>query len=124
MAVTLGGIALPDDIVWLDELAWSPVVQATSRTLSGAIVIEEATLQEGRPITLGGGVWVPRSDVEALLSLAATAGATHSLDLRGTAFDVVFRRPNAITATPVIQYADPAPEDPHEITIQLLTVQL
>ena len=122
MAVTLGGIALPDDIVWTDELAWTPVAQAIARTLSGGQIIEETALQGGRPITLGGGVWAPRSTVLALRALAATATQTHTLDQRGDSYSVVFVRPNPITATPVIRYADPAPDDPHDITIRLRTV--
>ncbi|MCR9089879.1 hypothetical protein [Algiphilus sp.] len=122
MAVTLGGIALPDDIVWTDELDWEPVAQARARTLNGGQIIEETTLQGGRPITLGGGVWVPRSTVLSLRTLAATAAQTHTLDLRGDTYTVAFVRPNPIQAVPVIRYADPVPDDPHEITIRLITV--
>lgn len=122
MAVTLGGISLPDDIVWLDELDWTPVQQAREYTLSGALVLQEAAVQAGRPITLGGGVWARRDTVEALRTLADAPAADHTLDLRGTEYTVAFVRPQPITATPVIRYADPAPADPHDITIRLITV--
>ncbi|MCK5770941.1 hypothetical protein [Algiphilus sp.] len=122
MAVTLGGISLPDDIVWLDELAGPQVAQARARTLGGGQVIEETALLSGRPITLGGGVWASRSTVLALRTLAADAGETHTLDLRGDTYTVAFVRPNPIEATPVIRYADPAAEDPHELTVRLIEV--
>lgn len=122
MAVTLGGIALPDDIVWLDEFAHQQVGQARERTLTGAQVIEETALTAGRPITLGGGVWVARSMVLALRTLAADAAETHTLDLRGDAYSVALVRPNPMTATPVVRYANPEAADFYDITLRLITV--
>lgn len=52
MAITLGALVLPSGLVWSDEFAWTPVAQNIERTLTGALVIEEATKTAVRPITL------------------------------------------------------------------------
>ena len=120
--VTLGGITLPPDLVWIDEFDHEPVAQADSRTLGGVLISEETALLHGRPITLGApGQWVERSVVIALKALAATSAETHTLSLRGDTYTVQFRRP-AITARPAVTYADPLAADPYEITINLRTV--
>lgn len=121
MATTLAGIALPDDIVWLDELQWEPVQQQLDRTVTGALVAQESTLTGGRPMTLGG-VWVTRATALQLRVLADAADATHALVLRGAAaIPVRFRRP-ALSAVPVVVYADPAAGDHYELTLNLLQV--
>lgn len=123
MSVTLGGIALPDDISWVDELDWEPVTQAMKFTLSGVPIIEESATLGGQPMTLGR-VWVSRTTVLALRALAVDAGETHTLSLRGTDYDVVFRRPLGVQATPVIPYAEPDPDDDYELTLNLLRKDL
>jgi hypothetical protein len=54
MAITLTNpagattLTLPDALNWVDEYAWSPVVQAKTYTTTGALLIEEATKQHAR----------------------------------------------------------------------------
>ncbi|MDT0496530.1 hypothetical protein RM530_04010 [Algiphilus sp. W345] len=122
MAITLASIALPDDLVWTDEFVHEPVGQALQRTLGGAQIIEETALIAGRPITLGtDNQWITRSTLLTLRALADTAGQIHTLDLRGDEYDVVFRRP-AISARPVIEFADPTVDDFYAVQINLITV--
>ena len=45
-------LPLPDDLLWSDEHAWSPAVASTSYLITGALLIQSATRQAGRPITL------------------------------------------------------------------------
>jgi hypothetical protein len=47
-------LPLPDDLLWADEHAWSPVVATVSYLLTGALLVQSATRQAGRPITLVG----------------------------------------------------------------------
>ena len=47
-------LPLPDDLLWADEHAWSPAVASTSYLITGALLIQSATRQAGRPITLVG----------------------------------------------------------------------
>lgn len=76
-------LALPD-LIWEDEDQWDALVQSAEHTLSGALVIEEATRLSGRPVTLAGGepfAWLTRAQVAALRSLGAAAGAVLTLTL-------------------------------------------
>jgi hypothetical protein len=88
VAITLGDgvteLALPDNLLWEDELAWDPVRQSRSHALDGALLIEEWARQAGRPITLSGGSgwsWMTRADVLALQTLIAPAGVELTLTL-------------------------------------------
>jgi hypothetical protein len=44
-------LVLPDDLLWTDEHAWTPAVAAVSYLLTGALLVESAARQAGRPIT-------------------------------------------------------------------------
>lgn len=71
MAITLGGLALPRGLRWVDEFDWSAREQSISRSLSGAQLIQYATRQGGRPITLLGGLAFTRLTRAELLALRA-----------------------------------------------------
>ena len=67
-------LLLPDDLLWSDEHAWSPAVASTSYLITGALLIQSATRQAGRPITLVGApdmAWVTRATVEQLRAWSA-----------------------------------------------------
>lgn len=123
MTATLAGIALPDDIQWTDEFTAWRVGQVIRPTLTGALIVQEAALQAGRPITLqgfddGGSRYVAPitlAQLNALRALEEIAGAAPmTLVLLGAGettrtFNVLFRRTDgpAIEARP-IKYQIPA----------------
>ena len=123
MTASLAGIALPDDIQWPDEYTAWKVGQIIRPTLTGALVVQEAAMQAGRPITLrgfddGGSRYVAPitlATLDALRALEETAGgAAMALVLPGPSettrsFNVRFRRTDgpAIEAVP-IKYQIPA----------------
>lgn len=118
MSITLDAIAVPDGLRWEDEHAWSPVVQATEHTVTGALVVEEATRLAGRPITLVGGrnwAWMSRADLQALHAALTVEGAQFTLTLHdGRQFTVIPRQdgsgPLEAKALPIV--ADSGPADP------------
>lgn len=117
--ITLGGQSLPDGLRWQDEHAWSPVSQAMEYTLTGSLVIDEATKRSGRPITLEGGLnfaWMTKGDLEYLVSLLSTAPETGlTLTLHdGRQFQVLPRHgtDGAVTAHPVPRVLDSGLADP------------
>lgn len=55
MPLTLDGIAIVYDFVWVDEFDFTPIQQSETRTLTGALVFESAVKQKGRPITIAEG---------------------------------------------------------------------
>ena len=102
---------LHPDLRWSDEDNWHPVAQTVERTLTGALDIQVAALQAGRPITLepedDGSAWVPASAVAQLRNWAAVPGKTMTLTLRGEAREVIFRHQDGgFEARPVLQYRD------------------
>ena len=114
MAITLNSLVLPSGLRWDDEFAWSPVAQVTTYSLTGALVVEQATKQAGRPITLIGGksfAWLTRAEVVSLQALLDT-GAVLTLTLHDArTFSVLpAEAPLAVSPLPIVQ--DSGPADP------------
>lgn len=49
---TLNGIAIPDDMEWVDEFEWSPMAQQVEVASAGSLIVEEFKQLAGRWITL------------------------------------------------------------------------
>lgn len=122
-------LPLPDDLLWADEHAWSPAVTAVSYLLTGALLVQSATKQAGRPITLVGPsdmAWVTRGAVATLHTwaaapLTATSGR-FELTLRDArVFTVAFRHADtAIDAEPVLGFPAQSDTDFYRITLRLM----
>ena len=127
MAITLDSIALPENLHWADEYDWSPVRQNQEYTLTGALIVEEAAKQAGRPIPLttpAGGDWTTRSTVEALRAKLA-AGTDMTLTLHdGRSFTVRWRfEDTPLEARPVLDgLADPDAAALYRITLRFLAL--
>ena len=126
--ITLGAVTLPGDLIWADEFAWNPVAQSSEYSLTGVPIINESVKQAGRPITLeakdsgAGYVWVLRSTVLALRTLAETPGWTGTLTLADTrTFSVGFRE-EGVLADPVRFIAPLGESDAYTLTLKLQTV--
>ncbi len=124
---TLNDIALPPGLVWVDEFEPATVAQSVRRTLSGGMVVYHAALQAGRPITLQSEAdagWATLATVQALAALAGVPGATYTLILRGTSYQVMFAHhtPPALAATPAVNIANPGPTHPYLLTLRLITI--
>src|SRR5574337_37607 len=127
LTVATTTLTLPDDLLWVDEHQWSPVRQALTPTLTGALVVEAAALQAGRPITLKGDVtwgWMPRTALETLRGWSATPGLAAVLNLRGIDHDVMFRHHDApaLEAQPIVDYLDPDNADWYAVTLKLMEI--
>lgn len=124
-------LPLPDDLLWSDEHAWSPAVANTSYLITGALLIQSANRQAGRPITLLGApdmAWVTRAAVEQLREWAAIAvgGSTGRFELAfadGRFFTVVFRHQEvAIEAEPVLGIPARSSNDFYRLTLRFLEI--
>lgn len=123
-------IELDADLLWADELSWSPVQQSVDRAVTGALIIQvdgDADLP-GRPITLrpedDASAWMPRALVDQLQSWAAIPLATFTLTLRGRARSVMFRhheRP-ALEAVPVVHFSDVLTTDDYRVTMKFMEI--
>lgn len=125
MSITLDGITLHPDLEWQDEFDWTPVQQSVERSLSGKMLIEEATKIKGRPITLYGGqnaAWHSRSTV-ALLQAKLTAGTVMTLVYHGTTYSVCWRHDaTPLEAAPVVRTRNPGSGHKYTLTIRLMEV--
>ena len=122
---------LPDDLLWSDEHAWTPAVASTSYLITGALLIQSATRQAGRPITLVGApdmAWVTRATVEQLRTWAAipvgnTTGRFELTFADGRLFTVAFRHAEtAIEAEPVLGIPARADTDFYRLTLRLMEI--
>ena len=121
-------LVLPEDLRWVDEFDWPKVEQARSYTFSGSLVLESRVRQAGRPITLAGesnSAWIPRSDVQILQAQEALPSQVFRLVIRGEAARaVIFNRVDGdpIRAEQILDYSDPAADDPYQITLRCIEV--
>jgi len=127
MAISLDAITLPDNLGWTDEYDWSPVLQQTEYSLTGALIVEEATRLAGRPITLttpDGGDWTDRATVDSLRA-KLTANTTMTLTLHdGRAFNVRWRHEETpLEAKPILEgLANPDAAALYHLTLRLIEV--
>lgn len=125
---TLGDLQLPRGMVWDDEFSWSAVQKSAEYSVTGALLIDAAVKQAGRPITLRGDAdagWIRRSVVEALRALAAAeAVGEHLLTLAdGRTFNVQFAPvEQPIEADPVARPELPPDTFPYVATVRLIEV--
>ena len=120
-------LTLPDDLQWTDEHLWTPAVASASYLLTGALLIESATRQAGRPITLQAPddmAWVSRTTVDRLYEWASVPERTFELQLvDGRALSVAFRHQDgAIEALPVLGFGGLAPDSRWRVAIRLMQV--
>lgn len=126
---SLASLTLSHDLLWKDEHAWSPVVQTAEYTLTGALLVETAVQQAGRPITLmppdDSMAWHARSIVDTLRAWATEPGQQFLLTLDdGRAFTVVFRHHDApaIEAKPVRGFPSYDADDDWQVSLKLMEI--
>ena len=124
-------LALPDDLLWSDEHTWSPVVSSVSYLITGALLVQSATRQAGRDITLVGAAdmaWVTRSVVNVLrawaaLPLDSVTGRFELTLMDGRVFTVAFRHGDgALEAEPVTGFPARSEADFYRITLKLMQI--
>jgi hypothetical protein len=135
--IVLAGIELPADLQWTDEFTGWRVGQAIKTSLTGARIVQESSLQAGRPITLqtqrDGSAWVGPVTLDVLRALQVSEEQPRSTPLAlilpdhnggDRQFAVAWRRSDGagIEAEP-IRFAVPALDgDYYSITLRLMTV--
>lgn len=119
MAITLGAITLPATLVWEDEFAWSPISQSIEYSLTGALIVQEATKLAGRDITLTGksdsnahtGA-IFRTNLLVLQTALAVSGASWTLTLHDARTFTVAARENPLEVEPLPVYRSFFPANP------------
>lgn len=112
-------LALPEDLIWADELSWAAVAQKTERSITGALIVDTAPRVGGRPITLqgdGDSAWIDRATLLQLKAWADAPGQPLQLSLRGQLFNVMFdngdaEETRALAMQSVVEFSDKQPGD-------------
>ena len=136
MSITLWTITLPPGLRWTDEYAWSAAATTVNYSVTGAIIVQKATRQAGRPITLTGGAsfaWATKTQLDALTSaLIACTDSGLTLTLHdGRSFTVIpaptsgdsgvlTSATGAIDVAPLPVVADSGPANPSADTLYAL----
>lgn len=108
---TGASIELPEDLDWTDESAWTAVQQKTTRSLTGALIVQVAPRKQGgRPITLQGAedrAWITRATLETLCAWRDVPGLEMTLVLHGTPRTVLFNHEGGapVEAKPITFFA-------------------
>ena len=128
---TEAALLLPDDLLWSDEHVWTPAVSSVSYLITGALLVQSATRQAGRPITLVGPTdmaWVTRATLATLRSWAAVAlsdtSGRFALTLAdGRVFTVAFRHQDTvIEAEPGLGLPARSDTDFYRLTLRLMEI--
>lgn len=129
MPHTLAGIPINAGCRWTDEFDWSPVDSKSEYSITGALIIDQGTRQNGRPITLEasdekGWKDMTRSVVIQLRALTAQPGQTFALTLAdGRQFTVIFRPgEEPFSARSLADRENPPADWPYIITLRLTEV--
>ena len=122
---TLATLSLPRSLVWVDEFQWTAPLRAQEYSITGALIVDVATRQAGRPITLQGVAdhgWMARNALQDLWALANTSTAPMALALAdGRTFNVYFADGNPIEAEPITRAELPQADLPYIVTLRLIT---
>ena len=119
-------VTLPDDIIWSDEYDWHPVVQSSEFTTTGALLIESALKQAGRPISLNNTedqAWFTKAMCDQIKTWASLPGIVLTFVYRGVTHSVVFDHENtAFEASPLVFYRDTVSGDYYIVNLRFIEV--
>lgn len=124
-------LLLPDDLLWSDEHAWTPATASVSYLITGALLVQSAQRQAGRPMTLTGAqdmAWVTRSCLQTLyewasLPLGENTGRFELTLFDGRIFNVAFRHAEVpIEAEPVTGFTARSDSDFYRLSLKLMQI--
>lgn len=128
MTISIGSIALSEDLVWTNEFDYAAISQSVRPLLGGGSVVQQAfNTTQGREIELtarGGGKqfdgYFTRLQVQQLKALEAT-GSQVSFVYNATTLNVVIKS-NGVDVTPALPRPDQVDTDWYSGTITMIEV--
>lgn len=93
-AIILGGVTLNKSMVWLERQASNKVAQSVRYTIGGRAVVFSNGIVNGHQITLQATEeygWLTKTQVDAIMALAAVPGAVYTLTFGSEVYSVMFR---------------------------------
>ncbi len=119
-------LTLPDDLLWTDEFSWQAVEQRTEFSITGALIMEAAAKQAGRPVTLAGSQtrgWVTRTTLQTLKAWAALPAQAFTLVVNGGSLAVAFDQARgAVEAEPLFALVGVDANDDYIPTLRFIEV--
>ena len=129
MTISVDAITLPEDLVWSNEYNWSPVVQDARKSITGALIVQEAIQQKGRSIILRGGdnsAWIDRTTLDALQVKSNTVNLEMVLTHNGATYNVMFDRSSnsdtGIEVKEIYPVANPTSDHVYQITLKFIEI--
>lgn len=128
MSMSLDAISLPEDLIWADEYDWSNITQSVKKSLTGALIIQEASQTKGRTFTLTGDSnsgWIDKATLDLLKVKVDTVNLQMTLNYHGTDYNVMFNRSgnsSPMIAKPIYELVDP--QSDHNYTLQLNFIEV
>lgn len=128
MTISIGGIALSEDVVWTNEFDYAAISQSVRPLLGGGSIIQQAyNTTQGREIVLsarGGPAqfdgYFTYAQIVSLKALEAT-GAQVTFVYNARSLEVVIKS-NGIEVTPALPRPDTANTDWYSGTITMIEV--
>lgn len=127
MPNNINALHLPEDLIWVDEFQTTQVAQSVKRTLTGAFIVQAATMIAGRQMSLDGseGGWITRTQLEALRGLLEAApNGQFTLNYRGIDYTVIQNATAgpALTSQQIVDYATPDSDDWYSIVLNFYII--
>lgn len=121
-------LTLPPDLMWVDELSWTPVTSSQEFGTEGSQFIDMSVKKAGRPISLKAEdeehSWILRSTMLSLQTFSAMADKTLTLSIHGAEYSVIFapgQKP--FEAAPIFHHMPMQEEDKYILSaINFITV--
>ena len=124
--ITLDGLDLTADLLWIDEYTWNGIAQQEDIMIDGSVVVQASQQQTGRLVSLVGGDtfgYVKKSVVDSLKVLAEDPGRQMTLTLNdGRTFNVVFTG-DRYTANTAADHNNPSAEYLYIISLFLMVLE-
>ena len=128
--ITLSGtdlsVTLPDEMEWVEELAWSSKVVREQRAVTGKLIRTVSSRIGGRPVTLQtvAGLRCPLRSVAVTLHSMVELDEVMTLAFsESESLQVTFRHePTAIEVKPALGFTRRAGNEPVQLKINLSTV--
>jgi hypothetical protein len=126
--ITINGITLPDELIWVDEYEWSTVKATTKRTVQGKHIVLRSLMPSdaGRSITLtSDNSWTSRLLIHELHLLSNEVDLSLFLQMHdGRSYLCKFRHwdPPCLQAELLVPTAFPEDETLYKLTLKLAVI--
>lgn len=118
-------IILPEDLRWIDEFTWTPIIQKQTFSIDGFLIVEEFVKESGRQISIEGASdrgWILKSTLDELKNLIV-AGKLMTLTIDERNFEVMWDiQGNPLEATKILDTFPHEQQDFFSVKLKFIEV--